>query len=311
MRPKLFTSLLIVVGCLVVVMLISQNLPIDWIEKQPKEIQKPGLAVSAESTLKSISLNEQAGVQSAISLNVSQKPLKKIAALIVKPLSINLIYDKEIADQVVDFCAENLTVEEALKKLFSNSDTFFYYAHATDGALKLATVWVYPQGMGDLLSPLPTIAENLSQVTLDVNDPDPDTRARAVESLIRQQVSDAPDILEIALNDTEEKVRLHALNSAAITSMPVSLEKLRWMLREDRSSTIRSMALTMLYQQFEEGRVEIDDVLQALNIAINDQENKVVEIAKQIKVNLNAITLAPVEASEDHSQEIPYVDNPV
>jgi hypothetical protein len=228
-----------------------------------------------------------------LTLSVTNQALHDVAKTIAEQANLNIIIAEGLDNPNVNFIFDKQPLQSSLQKLFAHYDTFFLYSNETDRPAQLTAVWVYPKGMGALLSPLPAMAQQSQQVALNTDDPDPNRRAAAITSILEQQGDAAADVLQLALDDPDEKVRMHALHSAGISSVPMPFDKLKAMALKDASATIRSMALAALYQQFEEKRLNVEETMAAVNLTLNDPDPVVTELAKQIMANLEAVVSAP------------------
>jgi hypothetical protein len=81
--------------------------------------------------------------------------------------------EERISAELVDF-----PLDEGLRRLFTNYDTFFYYGAVRNGS-PVRSVWIYPRGTGALLRPIPPdLWAGTGELRASLTDADPEIRAR-------------------------------------------------------------------------------------------------------------------------------------
>ena len=169
--------------------------------------------------------------------------LEQIAALSAVPIMIS----ETIKDQVISSHFDDVALEEGLRRLLYRLDAFFFYAVEGADAAALQAVWVYPQGQGKRMLPMPPEAwASMAEMRQYLRDPDPEMRARAAETLVERQGKRALEAVLEALEDGEEKVRYRALARAVQGGVPLRGDMLHHLLRRDPSPVVRFLAFEAL-----------------------------------------------------------------
>jgi hypothetical protein len=219
----------------------------------------------------SVSLQVAKGQQGAVS--AARQPSEQLSVGIKKGLvtadvrnqPLSVLMD-EFASQgqlsitvAEDLGAENVVIElnrvpldEALRRLLSKYDVFYYYAGTGDTPAVLRAVWVYAKGTATGVKPVPPEAwagnDDLLKSTADT---DSAVRERAYEALIARPDRRTQDLVIAALRGFREKdegIRQRLLSRAITSGMPIPFEVLADMARADSSEQIRWIALDALAQ---------------------------------------------------------------
>jgi HEAT repeat protein len=170
---------------------------------------------------------------------------------LARQTNVSVIAARDAVYPDVSVSLQDVTVEQALRDLLKDYDTFFFY-RGTDPdrpSISIKTVWVYRRGEGELLQPLPP-EEWASTADLErgLSDPDPRVRAKAIEALVGR-FPEAPGTVaavQQALNDDDDNVRATALNAAVKGQVELSIDQLAALAASDRSPDVRLQALTTL-----------------------------------------------------------------
>ena len=246
-----------------------------------------------------------------LSLVVTNQPLQEVAKAIAQQANLGIIFDKDVPNPNIDIQFSNLSIQQGLQRVFENYDTFFLYSNSKGTLTKLATIWVYPQGKGEILSPIPAVAISSNpQLALNTNDPEPHQRASAVRLAIEHNGQDAEDVLQTALDDPEEIVRINALQAATDSAIAMPMDRLNDLALYDPSAAVRSMAISSLLKQFEEGRIAPSDVASIVDLAQSDPEPIVSELANQIIASLDEIAEESANSNQGDAEDPQHVANP-
>ncbi len=239
-----------------------------------------------------------------LSLAITKQPLQEVAKAIAQQAKLSIIFDKEIPNPNIDMKFSNLPVQLGLQRLFENYDTFFFYSNHKGTVAKLTTVWVYPQGQGQRLAPIPSpIAARTNELIKDTTDIDATRRSSAIASLVEQQGSAATEAVQNALMDPDERVRIEALHSALLAQIDLPLDALKDLAVRDTSAKIRSIALAGLVNRFEQGAIELSEVMETLKIVQKDTDPEVSELAVQLIKSLEEASSDP-ENQESQEQSL-------
>lgn len=239
-----------------------------------------------------------------LSLAITKQPLQEVAKAIAQQAKFSIMFDQEMANPNIDMKFSNLPIQQGLQRLFENYDTFFFYSNHKETGAKLTTVWVYPQGQGQRLVPIPSpIAARANELLQDTTDTDAAKRASAIANLVEQQGSAATEAVQNALIDPDERVRIEALHSALLAQIDLPLDTLKDLAVRDTSAKIRSIALAGLVNRSEQGAIELSDVLEVLRIAQQDTDPEVSALAVQLIKSLEEASADP-ENQESQEQSL-------
>ena len=185
----------------------------------------------------------------------------------------------------------DLPFEAGLRLLFQDFDSCFLYGGTADGASGLTAVWVFPRGEGReaMLSRTPVKHQTAGQlVAASVQQPNAETSIEQIASA----GDDAPGLIETALVDPDDRVRMNALQSASLNAIALDPTLLESLARDDPSPRVRSIALSILVgttmtQEDEEPTDPVGDVLSEdasafVQQALLDPSPEVSEFARRL-----------------------------
>lgn len=201
------------------------------------------------STLESGRSGEIISVEDGrLTLKVVSRAMDSVVSAIISTTHVPIVDIEAALDRhKVDFDFRGMPLDEALKLILKDYDTFFLYA--TDGNLHttLRQVWIYAKGRGRGFDPIPHEAcASGKELRSMVRERDPDVKARAFEALVEREGSKAQDVVGKWVNSTDELERNLALFYGMENNVPLPAETLRALAVEDNSPEIRYMALEAL-----------------------------------------------------------------
>jgi hypothetical protein len=247
-----------------------------------------------------------------LSLAITNQPLHEIAKTIAQQAKLDIQIANDVPNVNVDMQFSKLPVQQGLQRLFENYDTFFYYGNSATTSAKLITVWVFPKGKGEILTPMPElIASANPNLSFNTSDSDPQQRASATALVIENNGPEAEAVLQAALDDPEENVRMNALQASAVSAATIPIARLNDLALHDPSATVRVMAITSLLKQFEDGRISAADVTETVNLALNDSESSVAEVAKQIIASFDEAADGSANTFQDDADDPQRTANPL
>lgn len=190
--------------------------------------------------------------------------------------------DMDIETASVSAKLAGMPLDEGIRLLLNNYDTFFYYGAAANGSSSLRTVWIYPKGAAAALRPVPPeLWAGTKELQASVADADPEVRARAYEALIARPAQESLELVLHALRGTSEPdhaVREHILSSALSSGMQLPAELLTYLARWDAHEGIRLIAL--------DGLALEPSFKEAAEAALTDSSPLVRKRAKEILAEL-------------------------
>jgi hypothetical protein len=218
-----------------------------------------------------------------VSLKVLNRPLLDVVNEIGRQSEVTIAMGEGMPNPSIAMEFRELPLEQGLKRLFQDYDTFFFYSRTEEMPARLTTVWVYPPGQGQKLAPIPTPHESLREEwAQDVDDPDALKRALAITTLAERHGNAAAEVVKTGLVDFDERVRVEALQAALYTPVDLPVEALKEMVWHDPSGLIRSIALAGLVNRAEQGLIAPDVVWELLETAQRDTDPAVSELAVRI-----------------------------
>jgi hypothetical protein len=192
--------------------------------------------------------------------------------------------DVELERSRVSVELTGVALDEGLRRLLADYDTFFYYAAAGSGASSLRTVWIYRKGAAAALRPVPPEAwAGTNELAASLADADPEVRARTYEALIARPTPQSRELVLHALrgtSETDSTVRERILSSAFSSGMQLPADLLMYLARWDAHEGIRLVAL--------DGLALEPTFKEAAQAALTDPSPRIRKRAKQILAELES-----------------------
>lgn len=183
-----------------------------------------------------------------VSVSGQNLPLGSLLDEISRHADIALVRSDDGADERVSVDFQDLTIDEALRRLLASRDAFFFYGGGPDRPAALRVVWIYAPGRGRGLAPVPPEAWASTRETEELlRDEDPETRAAAIETLVERKRGQSLRAVLQALRDADERVRTRALYAALAGELELSADTLLEAFTDD-SANVRFLALGALVQ---------------------------------------------------------------
>jgi hypothetical protein len=178
------------------------------------------------------------------SVDVQGHALETVASEISDGSGVPIMLDSAVAKNLVTAKFQDLPLDEGLRQILKNCDTFFFYGAANDGPASLKVVWVYPKGTAQGMAPVPPEKwASTSELEKMLSDPNPEVRGLAVEALIEQKSLQALGAVMQALKDSDDQVRTRALYGAAKSGIDLPPDTVRSLALNDASPNVRFLAL--------------------------------------------------------------------
>ena len=193
-----------------------------------------------------------------LTIDVGDYQLQRLLADIGTRTRIAIDGLEVVGDTRVTVNAPDLAADEALRRLLSDYDAFFFYGSSAGRPAALTTVWIYPKGEGASLAPLsPEAWMSTADALQAATHADPAVRTRALEELSERADSsgDVRAALVNALKDPDETVRATAVDSIAQSGGDVPAAELTPLALSDPSVSVRLLALRALSSSPEAGAV--------------------------------------------------------
>jgi hypothetical protein len=181
-------------------------------------------------------------------LKVVNRRMDSLVAQITLTTHIPIVDMQESLDRhAVSFEFQNMPLDEALRLILKDYDTFFLYGGDGDAPATLRQVWIYTKGQGRGFDPIPhESCASGKELRAMVRGGDPNVQARAFQALVEREGSNARDVVVQWLNSGDEQERNLALFYAMGNNVELPTETLMKLAVADDSPAIRVMALEAL-----------------------------------------------------------------
>jgi hypothetical protein len=209
--------------------------------------------------------------------------LDRILDTISRQAGVAILGADQGGAELVSVQLQDIPLEDGLRRLLKDRDTFFFYGVEKDTPASLSAVWVYPKGQGRGLAPVPA-KDWASTKELEgmLSDPDPKLRMRAYQGLVQRKRELALDIVLKALKDGDEWVRANTLYYAVRSGVELPAEKLEELALNDASPNVRFLGLEALSNKNSPNLRSIAEQ------AANDPDANIQVMAQQIVGRLEA-----------------------
>lgn len=241
--------------------------------------------------------------ENRLSVHAQDHSLKDILEQIADLSAVPIMISETIKDQMVSSHFDDVALEEGLRRLLYRLDAFFFYAFEGADPAALQAVWVYPQGHGKRMVPMPPDAwASMAEMRQYLRDPDPEMRARAAETLVERQGKRALEAVLEALEDGDEKVRYRALARAVQAGVPLRGDMLQYLLRTDPSPVVRFLAFEALTKAPD---VSPQMLIESATWALNDAHAAIREEAQIFleELDMDGVASEPADPIQEQLQE--------
>lgn len=228
-----------------------------------------------------------------LSLHVQRRPLVWVLEQITRHTQVGIVCAPELGEEMISIEFSDLSLLTGLQRLLSPWDAFFFFQGGADQS-RLQAVWVYPEGQGRMIAPVPAKQwASTEELVRGLYDPDPDHRARSLAALIERTGQNALEPVMRALEDSDDRVRLRALDAALSAGIAISVDTLIGLAQDDVLPEIRALTLQGLWDLPGDQRDTVDIRL-ILEHALNDGDRLVTYTAQELLAEM-----APTESALD------------
>jgi hypothetical protein len=194
-----------------------------------------------------------------------------------------MIIAEGVEDQPVSAQFEDLPLDEGLRTLLQDQDTFFFYGAEDGASASLRAVWVYPKGQGRQIMPVPAEKwASTRELEQELANPDAEARTRAIEALAERQAS--LDVVLQALTDKEGGVRSRTLYKALDSGIKLPADTLVELALNDSLPEVRFMAFQALAEDASGLNTDDPNSVKALaeRVMMNDPAPELRDEAKTV-----------------------------
>lgn len=207
--------------------------------------QPPSTESQSDDTPVSVELRS-----GTVTAAIRSRPLHAVCEAIGSGTQIRIILADGIADDLVTLNVSSVPVEEAVRQLLANYDTFLFYGGSTRAAPLLRAVWVYQKGSASDIHPVPRSDwAGTKELELSLNDSNTQVREAAYAALLDRPDAQSRRLVLEAIRGIRERdsaVRERLLSTAMTKAFPFGVDVLSDLARTDTSEQIRWMALDAL-----------------------------------------------------------------
>jgi len=185
-----------------------------------------------------------------VTTDFRNRPLHTVCNAIGSKSHISFILADGLADDLVTLNISAVAVDEGVRRLFANYDTFLFYGGSPSAAPVLRAVWVYPKGSASDIRPVPRSEwAGTRELEASLNDSSIQVREAAYEALLDRPDRKSRNLVLDAIKGIRERdaaVRERLLSTAITRAFPFTSDVLSDLARTDTSEQIRWMALDAL-----------------------------------------------------------------
>lgn len=232
----------------------------------------------------------------SLQVKVNDYPIELLLDEIARQSGIVIVRDEALAISRVSLELLGLSLEEGLRQILKQQDLFFFFGPAkkidrsiVEQAVPLLKgVWIFPQGKGDQIVPVPAakLASSL-EVEAGLRHADPKERARSVELLITRKGEQSLSDVRLALSDQDEHVRERTLRAALSSALPLPMAWLENLAQYDPSPTVRMLALAAATSGSAESVIGNPNIKMIAELALHDSNPTVQEQAREVLSQLD------------------------
>lgn len=218
-----------------------------------------------------------------LTLRVLNRAIDTIVGLITVGSQIPIIdIQGALQSRKVSFDFHDMPLDEALKLVLKDYDTFFLYSSQGPSPTLLRHVWVYPKGQGQSFDPVPFEAcASSKELRAAVHTKDVATKGRALENLLAREGDKARDVVTQLISSGAPEDRNLGLYYAGQNGIDLPASTLSYLALDDSSAANRVMALGAL------SGAGADAVEPVAKRALDDPDPAVREEAKEILEGLH------------------------
>jgi hypothetical protein len=243
-----------------------------------------------------------------LTIDVLHQSRRAVLQQIADQAGITLFVSDEVSDPRVSLHASKLALDEGLKALLQDTDSFFLYGQTKAAAHGIVGVWVHARGRGRDFAPAPVdFQASPAEIKRAPASAEPEARAQSVEALVQHRASDSvPAVLE-ALQDEDAVVRSRVLDAAVNFGVHIPESVLIQRVQFDPSPEVRLLALAGLASRLDPqvtGGVHVvnnADLRAISELALSDPSPEVQLQAQQNLQTLDALEGVPPPPEPEQS----------
>ena len=203
------------------------------------------LAVAQESAAR-MSITVEKG---RMTCSIDNSSLLEVLEDLGAKTAIAFVPAESIANDRVSLEVVDLPVDDGIRQLLRDYDSFPFDAPGDDRFSSLRVVWLYAKGAGSALQPVPRESSNVAELREQVASPDARVREHAYSALLARPDDHSRELVWSALRgatEIDEDLRQQILVNAMNLGMDVPQDLLANLVMGNDSATLRVLALDAL-----------------------------------------------------------------
>lgn len=256
-------------------------------QQQSTTVVPPAVGRASRSAAKGACPNSAVRFENdRLSVQAEDCPFDWLLEEISKNAHVAIITSAGVRSQSVSIQFENVSLEEGLRRVLKDHDSFFFFGGDKRSPSRLKAVWVYSNGEGTGVVPVPQeFWASTKELEGKLKDPEPKVRASAIEAIIDRKHDKAQAEVFNALKDANSEVRIRALAAALNSGVDLPTQSLVDLLVHDKSPKVRFLSLDAMADS-PEGETMAE-------YALNDPDPHVQNAAHEILEHLGRPTSTP------------------
>jgi hypothetical protein len=215
---------------------------------------------------------------------VKAKTLREVAEEIGRRHGVRIVIDDAVradvqAPAVANGILPGALLEATLRALFAGNELMLHYGtDANHAGERLKAVWVFAPAQGSALYATTNPPSSISVAAFEHTDAD--ERVAALHRLSGEPPSRAQPVLSRALADSDDNVRLQALQAQLANAMTPDVAVLKRLVEEDPSEAVRTVALEAYVAA---PGVTEEEVRRLLDRLADDSQQMLAELARSLR----------------------------
>src|SRR5258708_22143488 len=214
-------------------------------QQQTTTVVPPAVGQASNSAVKRAWRRSGVSLENGrVSVQGEDCPFAWLLEEISKKAHVAIITSAGLRSQAASIQFENVSLEEGLRGVLRDYDSFFFFGGDKRSPSRLKAVWVYSNGEGAGVVPVPQESwASTKELEGKLKDPEPKVRASAIEAIIDRKRDKARAEVFNALKDANSEVRTRALSAALNSGVDLPTQSLVDLLVHDTSPKVRFLSL--------------------------------------------------------------------
>src|SRR5260370_11952098 len=230
-----------------VALLLSAGCPLLVLaqQQQTTTVVPPAVGQASASAVRGACRKSEVSLENdRLSVQAEDCPFDWLLEEISKKAHVGIITSAGLRSQPVSIQFENISLEEGLRRVLKDHDSFFFFGGDKRSPSRLKAVWVYSNGEGTGVVPVPQeFWASTRELEGKLNDPEPKVRASAIEAIIDRKRDKSRAEGFNALKDATSEVPTRAFPAPLHSAPDLPTQSLVDLLVHDKSPKVRFLSL--------------------------------------------------------------------